>query len=79
MVNFKMFLSGFAKVLAAILGTPKVCRTIRRTRRKIGRNEPCGCGKMTGTFLIDKHCNQVNIPVKYKNCHWATHEAKGMR
>ena len=75
MINFKMFLSGFAKVLASILGTPKVCRTIRRNHEKIGRNEPCGCGRHEPT----PGNPDVMRPKKYKNCHWASHVARGIR
>lgn len=75
MVNFKMFLSGFAKVLAAILGTPKVCRTIRRRRRKLGRNEACECGRHEPT----PGNRDVMRPKKYKHCHWAQHEMRGIR
>jgi hypothetical protein len=77
-MNFKMFLPEFARFLASIAKFKRT-RTIRRRRRKFGRNEPCHCGAMKDTFIIDKHGNEVPEPVKYKFCHWAQDVFRGAR
>jgi hypothetical protein len=75
MLNFKMFHKSFAAFLMKIFGTPKVCRTIRRRRRKIGRNEQCPCERFEPTPGNE----DVMRPKKYKNCHWAYDVARGLR
>lgn len=75
MVNFKMFLSGFAAVLKKILGTQKVCRTIRRTHRRIGRNEVCRCGR----YEPVPGNEDVMRPKKYKNCCYSEDVRRGVR
>lgn len=55
---------------------------IRRTSRKVGRNEPCPCGKTKdvlvpnddGSFTLDGNAGVVDVintkvRVKYKHCH----------
>lgn len=63
-----------------------LCPTIRRKNRKIGRNEPCPCGRtkevpdteaMKEVFCVAADGDTVNmvtkqVPVKYKHCHGDT-------
>jgi hypothetical protein len=75
MINFKMFHKKFAEFLLKILGGQRVTRTIRRTHRKVGRNEPCRCG----THEPTSNNPDVMRPKKYKKCHWAEDVARGVR
>ena len=59
-----------------------LCPTIRRKRRKIGRNEPCPCGRTKQRRVVESdkaHVYKyvdlgvdagilVDFPVKYKHC-----------
>ena len=77
MFNFKMFHTKFAEFMLRILGTPRVTRTIRRQHRKIGRNGACPCGRHEPVPFLEH--DGVTRPKKYKNCHWAQDEARGVR
>ena len=56
-----------------------LCPTVRRSSRKIGRNEPCPCGR-TKTRIVanplhyiegefDGEPIELEVPVKFKHCH----------
>ena len=66
-----------------------LCPTIRRSSRKIGRNEPCPCGRTKEVMLKQDDLEYkmepllddgrevaVQVPIKFKHCHGDTDNMK---